>query len=486
MDIGRRQFGACLLGALAGKAWAAPVRPRLNVLVIVEQLRADALDAAWSKFGAGGFRRLADRGFWCTDCRHSSSTFSSCGIANLATGAWPAQHGIVADSWWESGAQVRASDEMLLATTLAAHAGDDQHMRVTVVAMTRAHAGLFAGTADASLYFLDQRGQFATSGPVPDWLREYNTAKGAETVRDAKWRAVNAAPDAPALRTLYYDVNRPGEFLALYKASPYGQTAVFEMAAELVARDHLGQGETMDLLCLIDGSAALLGYETGGTSKLMNQMVLQLDQRLEYLWNQLVLAVGENGFNLVLCAAHGAPPEPQPETRARMAVSGAAVAQAVENALKGTDKHVEKYIYPFLYLDRKTPTDEKVRRMAARAALSYSAVADYFTADGDSSVFDDWQKRFRNSFHAKRSGDVMLSYRPEYVEDFGAHYGISYGSIYNYDAAVPLFFCGPQFSTGLFETPVEAVDVAPTLARVMGIAEPSSSVGRVLGEALTE
>jgi arylsulfatase A-like enzyme len=84
----------------------------------------------------------------------------------------------------------------------------------------------------------------------------------------------------------------------------------------------------------------------------------------------------------------------------------------------------------------------------------------------------------------KRSGDVMLSYRPEYVEDFGAGRGVSYGSLYNYDARVPLIFYGPQFRAGVFESPVEAVDVAPTLARVIGIAEPSSAAGRVLGEAL--
>jgi arylsulfatase A-like enzyme len=77
----------------------------------------------------------------------------------------------------------------------------------------------------------------------------------------------------------------------------------------------------------------------------------------------------------------------------------------------------------------------------------------------------------------------MLSYRPEYVEDFRAGRGISYGSLYNYDARVPLFFCGPQFRAGVFDAAVEAVDVAPTLARAMGIAEPSSSIGRVLSEA---
>jgi arylsulfatase A-like enzyme len=79
----------------------------------------------------------------------------------------------------------------------------------------------------------------------------------------------------------------------------------------------------------------------------------------------------------------------------------------------------------------------------------------------------------------------MLSYRPEYVEDFGAGRGVSYGSLYNYDVGVPLFLCGPSFRQGVYETAVESVDVAPTLARVMGIGEPSSSVGRVLAEALT-
>jgi arylsulfatase A-like enzyme len=78
----------------------------------------------------------------------------------------------------------------------------------------------------------------------------------------------------------------------------------------------------------------------------------------------------------------------------------------------------------------------------------------------------------------------MLSYQPEFVEDYGAGRGISYGSLYNYDVHVPLFFYGPQFRAGVYDAPVESVDVAPTLARAIGVAEPSSSVGRVLSEAL--
>ena len=496
MGICRRQFGLGLVGALAARGWAAPSRPKLTVLVLAEQLRPDALEAAWPQFTAGGFRRLAEKGAWFADCHHLASTFSATGIATLATGAWPAQHGIVADSWYDRAARsaVSASDEALLATTLAAQAAGDAGMRVTVVAMSRAQAGIFAGspagtpagTPAARLYFSTGRGQFDTSGEPPEWLAAYHAAKGPESARGAGWMAVNAAPDAPPLRTLRYDENHPQEFLALYKASPFGQTAEFDLAAELVVRERLGQGPTADLLCVIDGSAGLLGYETGARSPLMKQMVLQLDLRLETLWNQLTRAVGENGFNLVLCAAHGAPPEPVAAARARMAVKGEALAQAVESALQASGRHVEKYLYPFLYLDQPGWSDgaEGVRLAAADAALAQPAVAGYYTAGGACSLNGEWRKRFRNSFHAQRCGDVMLSYRPEYVEDFGAGRGVSYGSLYNYDAHVPLVFCGPSFRAGVFEAPVEAVDVAPTLARAMGIAEPSSSVGRVLGEAL--
>ena len=144
-----------------------------------------------------------------------------------------------------------------------------------------------------------------------------------------------------------------------------------------------------------------------------------------------------------------------------------------------------EFVYPFLYLDAGGSRDPKPARLAAaRAAMQQPAVAGYFTVGGACSTHDDWERRFRNSFHPTRSGDVMLSYQPEYIEDYGAERGGSYGSLYNYDACVPLFFLGPRFRAGVFESPVESVDVTPTLARAIGVAAPSSSTGRVLSQAL--
>jgi hypothetical protein len=462
------------------------------VLVILEQTRPDYVDAARPLFSTGGFRKLLEKGTYFPDCRHNASTFPASTLATLATGAWPAQHGVVADRWYDRAIRrvVSASGEELLATTLAAQIAAEPRTRVSVIAMNPAHAGLFAGTPDARLFWMDQQCQFATGGDEPDWLSAFNGQKAAEAARNGKWMAVGAKAEAPPLRTFPYDEAQPEEFLRLYRSSPYAQAAQFDLLSELITRERLGQDSTFDFVCLIAQSSALLGYETGGRSPLMPQMILQADRKLETLLAQLSARTpGENSFALAIAGAHGAPPEPSPEARARMAVNGERLAQLMDKALTSAGiGRVDKYLYPFVYLDPMGSRDpEPIRLLAARTALQSPAVANYYTAGGASSARNPWLQRFQNSFHAIRSGDVMLSYRAEYVEDYGQNRGVSYGSLYNYDTRVPLCFFGPQFKAGVtIEAPVESVDLAATLARAAGVAPPSSGLGRVLGEALAE
>ena len=487
-SISRRGFAASLAAAGAARLHARPARPKLAILIIVEQFRPDYLDAARPQLSAAGFRRLMEKGAYFPDCRHHASTFSATSLATLATGAWPAQHGIVADSWYDRGTRrpIRASDEELAATTLAAEIVSEPRTRTAVIALDRAHASLFAGSPMSRTYWMDDTGAFATTGEPPDWLSAMSAHKAAEAARNAKWQALGSKPDAPPLRTLTYSLEHPETFLNLYRASPFGQAAQFSLLSELISRERMGQGSTFDFVCLISESTARLGYETGSRSALMGQMMLHLDREIEQLLAQLSRTLGDTGFFLAVAGAHGAPPEPAAESRQRMAVEGEAVAQAIERSLIPGGARVEKYLYPFLYLDSGTRDSESTRLAAARAALEHPAVAAWFTAGGACSTRTDWERRFRNSFHATRSGDVMLSYRPEYVEDYGQGRGISYGSLYNYDVQTPLLFYGPPFRQGVFESPVESVDLAPTLARAFGVAPPSSGVGRILGEALAE
>src|SRR5215469_12309441 len=139
MDICRRKFGVCILAGLAGRALALPPRPKLLILVVLEQFRPDYLDSLWDRLRPGGFRRLIESGTYFPDCRHLASSYTSTTLATLATGSWPAQHGIVADTWYDraAGKPVAASEEDLRATTLAKQivlAGDS---RVLITSLNR-------------------------------------------------------------------------------------------------------------------------------------------------------------------------------------------------------------------------------------------------------------------------------------------------------------------------------------------------------------
>lgn len=465
--------------------------PKLLVLLALEEFRPDYLERNRPAFGKNGLRRLADEGCYFPDCRMSASSFTASGLATLSTGAWPQLHGIIADNWYDPVTRriVRARPEALQATSLADQVALDSKSRTFVIGLEGTHAALLAGRNPAALFAMDARGEYVVRGSAPvSWFGAFQRANRPDNLLNAAWMALGARPDSHPLRVLTYDPARPQDFIFLYQASPFGQAAQFELVREVIVQERLGQGGGIDFLVVTPGSTSLLGYDVGADSPLIDQLVLHLDREVEKLVDTLNASVGNGNYVLVFTAAHGGPPQPGANPRA--AVSGEAVARAVEKALAERFKAVtvDRYLYPFLYL-RIPPAlaadRRQIRAAAAQAALQVPGVAGYFTADGDCSHGGEWQQRFRNSFHVLRSGDVMLSYAPGWVEDFGAGRGISYGSLYNYDCRVPLILYGwqSQLRPRSYERPVQAIDVAPTMARIAGLGYPSSTTGRVLAEA---
>jgi hypothetical protein len=501
MLVSRRRFGSLALTGLAGiraHLLQAQPRPKLIVLLISEQFRSDYLDLYSNFLSVGGFRRLTAEGSYFPECQMASTTFTSGGLATIATGAYPQVHGIIADAWYDRSTKksVPASPQALVATTLADElAAADPSNRVFGVALDAQDAAMVGGRAESNLFFMGASGEFEALGRSNNsaWLSAFNQANSVEQLRNAGWFAIGAKKGAPPLRSLTYDPKQPADFSALYKASPFAQTAQMALVREIFIQERLGMGQGIDLLTVALGSMALLGYEVGGDSPLMREMVPHLDKQIELLLALLDKNLGPRNYTVVFTSAHGAAREPAGR---RLAISGELVAQHINDALSnrynitgGKKRWVERYIYPFLYLRdsefEKAYIDlREARAVAGRAALKIPGVAGYYTADGDCSHNGEWLRRFQNSFHAVRSGDVMLAYGPEYVEDYGQGRGVSYGSLYNYDSRVPLIFFGAPFGVDLFEMPVESIDLAPTLARVAGTAWPSSSTGRVLGEAL--
>ncbi len=100
-------------------------------------------------------------------------------------------------------------------------------------------------------------------------------------------------------------------------------------------------------------------------------------------------------------------------------------------------------------------------------------------------------RRVLHGFYSQRSGDVIIVYEPYTIQfdppddPTDPRSSATHGSPYSYDTHVPLIIMGRGFAPGTYAQAAAPTDIAPTLARVLGVEAPSCSVGRVLVEALT-
>src|SRR5512143_2456858 len=84
-------------------ASAYDARPRLVVIIVVDQLRADLLERFHDKFGPNGFRLLMERGAYFPSCYYDyADTRTAPGHATLLTGAYADGHGIMSNRWWDA------------------------------------------------------------------------------------------------------------------------------------------------------------------------------------------------------------------------------------------------------------------------------------------------------------------------------------------------------------------------------------------------
>ncbi len=90
----------CLAPAAFASAYNA--RPKLIVVIVIDQFRGDYLERYRDQFGDGGFRLFIDRGAYFTDCNYDYANASTApGHATLFTGSYTSGHGIIANEWWD-------------------------------------------------------------------------------------------------------------------------------------------------------------------------------------------------------------------------------------------------------------------------------------------------------------------------------------------------------------------------------------------------
>ena len=98
-------------------------------------------------------------------------------------------------------------------------------------------------------------------------------------------------------------------------------------------------------------------------------------------------------------------------------------------------------------------------------------------SEEDLSAAGDLARLYRNSYVEGRSGDLLIQTRPDcQFTDTGT----SHGTPYDYDRNVPLIFFGGGIKAGSDAMPARSVDIAPSLAAILGIPYPIDLEGKKL------
>jgi hypothetical protein len=199
---------ALLLGFCVprGLATAYEGRPKLVVVIIIDQFRGDLLERYQREFGEGGFKLFTERGANFTECNYDyANTRTAPGHATLTTGAYTDGHGILANEWWDAakkrsitsveddsvrllgGDGIGSSPHNLLVDTL----GDELKLatqgraRVFAIALKDRAAVLPGGFSANYAFWIDRaNGHWVSSSfyakELPTWINEFNSAGRAE------------------------------------------------------------------------------------------------------------------------------------------------------------------------------------------------------------------------------------------------------------------------------------------------------------------
>ena len=506
-----------LAGASFGSAYNA--RPKLVVIVVIDQFRADYLERYRDQWGEGGFRLLLEHGADFTDCNYNyANTRTAPGHSTLLTGAYSNGHGIMANKWWDpqkkkmvtsveddgttlvglASSGPGASPHNLLADTL----GDELKLatqgkaRVFGVALKDRAAILPAGFAGNGAYWIDQKtGTWITStyyrSDLPKWAQDFNDSKRSEKYLNQDWKD----SDGKVLRTTKPAEGKLDSFYELVGSTPYGNDYEFEFARELVTSEKLGNGPATDLLIVSLSANDILGHKAGPDSAEMQAMAMAMDRQLagffEFLGHQLGLA----NVWIALSADHGVAPLPQVAAKLRLPAAGLAadkMRSQVNTALSARFAHPAEYLknfdYPLAWLNSDAFAAIKIKEEDAERAvgdaLTQIGLRAYYTRSqlerGDVPTSETGLKYLHS--YSPLGGWYVIGVPIPFA--VGSSSGTDHTSPYTYDTHVPLAFYGLPFQPGTYRTHAEPVDLAATLASLLGINAPTHSLGRVLTEIL--
>lgn len=526
---------AVLLAACGGSApeTESPEKPKLVLLVVVDQLRADYL-TRFADLYEGGFKTLLDQGavFENAAYRHAT-TYTASGHAAISTGMHPANSGMVGNSWYDydKGESVNciadddyasvpgpgraASPRPLLADTFGdlLKSADEASQVVSVSWKDRAAILMGGKKADLAVWFSTDCGCWVTSeyyaSGAPEWMATLNASKPTERYIGATWERLiddvelyntNAREDefptegdgkATTFPHRMPDTGGEG-FPGRLAATPYSDELILEVALAALAANDLGADEHPDVFAVSFSGTDLVGHRYGPHSHEAMDNHLRLDRHIATLLAAVDEKVGLENVTLALSADHGVMtmPEHTGDTHKRMAPKGLIdqVNAAAKKKWPAVDRAIVESGAGGLYLD--LPTLEENGIDADEVALfvqdQLNQVEDIHAAllPSELNADDPLHRLFANSYYPPRSPQVFVCWQ-ETVYPGGSR-GASHGTPHAFDREVPVILMGRGVQAGRFEAEAGPEDIAPTVETLLGLPVAKEDDARVLTEALAQ
>lgn len=533
-----------ILKATGQGAYLPPDKPRLVVGIIVEQLRYDQLEKFRNRLGENGIRRLLNEGAYFQNASFQYMlTQSAPGHATIATGTEPSQHGIASDNWYlplkneliyctkdlsvdpvggsyESGlhspVNLQAStfsDELKMATNRKAKVFS-VGLKENPVIFTAGHSadGAYwydkkSGTWMSSTYYIDS---------LPSWVNDFNAMRYPETYLNNPWILLrtpeyysDCVPDSNGYEAGFKGINYfPYDLKKLTAAgrsskdrnysllieTPFGNNLTTSFAMKLIEEEGLGDDDVTDFLSVCYASTDYIGHRFGPSSFEMADAILRLDSDIENLMKLLTDSLGKRNVLVYLTAAHGISEIPVVLQNNRIPAGYFRQNQALQllrsylNAVYGEGDWVKGYVEKQVFLNRTLIEDakipiEEVQKKVARFLVQFTGVASAYPYSAfESNDFGNGNlKKIINNFSPQRSGDVIVTLSPGWVEREDDHV-TGHASPYEYDSHVPLIWYGWTVNRVTVTRKVNMTDIAVTLSSLCRVPYPNASTGEPMFE----
>jgi predicted AlkP superfamily pyrophosphatase or phosphodiesterase len=525
-------------------AYLPPDKPSLVIGIVVEQLKYDQLEKFRDRLGENGIKRLINEGTYFKNASFEYMlTQSAPGHATISTGAEPSYHGITSDNWYlplrneliycskdvdvdpvggsyESGlhspVNLQAStfsDELEMATNKKA--------KVFGVGLKENSAIFSAGhAADAAYWFDNISGTWMSSSyyldSLPVWVNDFNAMRFSDSYLNGTWNLIrpvtnyadclsdsnNFEAGFNGINYFPYDLkkmrskgtaNSKNDF-SLLRETPFGNSLTTSFAIRLIEKEKLGKDNVTDYLSICYSSTDNIGHRFGPSSVEMGDAILRLDDEIKNLLTYLNDSIGKRNVLIYFTSAHGVSEIPTVLEKNRIPSGYFKQNQALQllrsylNAVYGEGDWVKGYSERQIFLNRTLIEDarlplEEVQKKVARFLVQFSGVAAAYPYSAfEANDFGNGNlKRIINSFNPQRSGDVIVTLNPGWVEK-DSDFVTNHNSPYEYDSHVPLIWYGWTINRATVTRKVNMTDIASTLSSLCKVPSPNACTGEPMFE----